>query len=115
MKPAGKGEKGKRNRAKRESNLLYGVGEVIREYYEGVEVRVNGKRYLLGRGAYLIWRSLDGVEMEELIAQAVALTGLRREEVENNIRGIIDKMLKLGLAVEIPDTSRGLQVQGPLK
>ncbi len=95
--------------------MLYGVGQVIREYYEGVEVRANGKRYLLGKGAYLIWRSLDGVEVDEVIAQAVALTGFKREEIEEDIKRLIEKMIKLGLAVDIPNTSQRLRVQEPLE
>ena len=95
--------------------MLYGVGKVIKEYYKGVEIQANGKRYLLGRGAYLIWKSLDGVEIDELIAQAVAITGLRREEIEDDIREVVSRMLKLGLAVEIPDTSQGLQVREQLR
>ncbi|HIH89968.1 hypothetical protein [Ignicoccus hospitalis] len=73
-------------------------GRVILRRRDGVVVEANGKKFLMGYGAYLVWQSfLEGSTPEEVIAQAVALSGMRREEVESLILPLIDEMLSKGL------------------
>ncbi len=73
-------------------------GRVISRKPQGVIVEANGKRYLMGYGAYLIWKAFEeGAEPWEVVAQAVAISGMSREEVESLLMPFIEEMVERGL------------------
>ena len=73
-------------------------GRVISRRREGVVVEANGKKYLMGYGAYLIWKTFEEDSTpEEVVAQAVAISGMSREEAESLIIPFIEEMLNKGL------------------
>lgn len=73
-------------------------GTVIRKTDSGVIVSVEGKKYLMGYGAYLIWSAFkEDSEPWEVVAQAVVLSGMSREEAERLILPFIEEMARKGL------------------
>ena len=77
---------------------LKAKGTVIRKTGNGVLVSVGNRKYLLGYGAYLIWRAFkEDSEPWEVVSQAVVLSGMSKEEAERLILPFIDEMIKRGL------------------
>ena len=73
-------------------------GRVISRKPEGVVVEADGRRYIMGYGAYLIWKTFEeDSSPEEVVAQAVAISGLSREEAERLLLPFIEEMVSKGL------------------
>ncbi|UXD22089.1 hypothetical protein IPA_01555 [Ignicoccus pacificus DSM 13166] len=73
-------------------------GEVLRRGPRGVLVRHNGKLYEMGYGAYLLWKAFEEDSTpEEVIAQAIAITGMRREEAESIVYSFVETFRQIGL------------------
>jgi hypothetical protein len=63
-----------------------------------VLVKVDERKYLMGYGAYLIWLALkEESEPWEIVAQAVALSGMSGEEARSLILPFLEEMKKNGL------------------
>jgi len=73
-------------------------GEVLRRGRRGVVVKHNGKLYEMGYGAYLLWKAFEeDTTPEEVIAQVIAMTGMRREEVEDIVYSFLQTFREIGL------------------
>ena len=73
-------------------------GEVVGRGSRGVLVKLGNKLYEMGYGAYLVWKAFEEDSTpDEVVAQAIALTGMRREEVEALILPFLEDMERLGL------------------
>lgn len=73
-------------------------GKVVGRGGRGVLVRVGDKLFEMGYGAYLVWKAFEEESTpEEVVAQAVAITGMKREEVEALILPFVENMERLGL------------------
>ncbi len=73
-------------------------GTVIRKTDNGVLISVGKRKYLMGYGAYLIWKAFEeDSEPWEVISQAVVLSGMSKEEVEKLVLPFIEEMIKKGL------------------
>ena len=73
-------------------------GEELRRGPRSVLVKLDGKVYEMGYGAYLLWKAFkETSSVEEVIAQAIALTGMNKEEVKTIVWSFIETFKELGL------------------
>ncbi len=73
-------------------------GEVLGKGKRGVLIKLNEKVYEVGYGAYLVWMAFkEDSTPEEVVAQAIALTGMKREEAEQLLLPFIENMERIGL------------------